>query len=141
MTGRIDKATAAAVELTLNGIKWTVSPITFRDLGLYMAWLRQKVMTETMSACVGVDKSIAELALREAQNPTQAALEARASGPDADLYLAWLSVRKSLPGITLEDLADQLPSLEDVQAISNKAAELGGGTFTESEGASTSGGF
>lgn len=131
MVERIDKATAAPVELELNGIKWIVSPLTFRDLGEYMGWLRQKVMTEVMSACVGIDPNVVSLALREAQNPTPQALDARASGPDADLYLAWLSLRHKLPSLSLKDLAEQLPRLEDIQTIGNKAVELGGGKVKE----------
>ena len=129
MAERIDKATAASVTMKLNGIDWTVCPINFRDLGLFSAWLRQKVMSETISACAGLDKAVAEIAIREAQNPTRAALDARAAGPDADLYIAWLSIRKGQPTITLDDVADQLPTLADVQAISTKAVEIGGGSF------------
>jgi len=131
MATRIDKAVGAPVEMTLNKIKWTVSPLRFRDLGEYRAWLRQRVMTETMSAVAllspSEQASVGPMAMQAAQDPSPNALETRGAGPEADLYLAWLSLRKALPDISMDEVEDQLPDLNDIQAIASKAAELSGG--------------
>ena len=145
----ISIATAAPIEIEIDGKMYVVSKITLRDLGRIEQWMRDALVASGRENIKDPELTNDEkqLVLREAYvAAAQCSLGSDYANNmlksiDGLLRLAWLSLRKenvivenkkSRP-MTLDDTADILTSIDAINEIVEKAAATSGFDFETGE--------
>lgn len=107
---------ASPLTYQLGNETWTFHRLTLADLGQFRTWVEGAPIRRVQSCMDGMEPAAKQFLLGKAYEETkQLAIEmtdARAFGEMATAgglsYLAWLSIRKGRPGVTLDDMAPLL---------------------------------
>lgn len=107
---------ASPITYLLGDESWTFHRLTLADLGQFRTWVESAPIRRVQACMDGMEPAVKQFLLGKAYEETrQLALEmtdARAFGEMATAgglsYLAWLSIRKGRPGVTLDDMSPLL---------------------------------